>query len=137
MIRPILVTASLFLAATSCGPIPQRLAEAPPLTRSVVCKVAGQETWGRPSSTPQAWITMNNDGGWCWMDSSEFEFGRQIGPFLKVTMQPSYGALQIAPTEKSTRVAYRPNPGFVGNDRFQTNDETINIKVDYLVTVTK
>jgi hypothetical protein len=107
------------------------------MTRSQTCVVNGQNTWGRPSSTPQAWIRMNNDGGWCWMESSEFVFGRQVGPFLRITVPASYGQTQIATTESNTRVAYRPNPGFVGEDRFQTVDETLNIVVDYNVMVTR
>ncbi len=137
MSKPMLAILALPLAAMACGPLPQPLASQPSLPQSATCKVGGQDTWGRPSSTPQASIQMNNDGGWCWMESSEYLRGRQAGPFLRVTVQPTYGQVRIATTADNTRVAYRPNPGFVGEDAFQTVDETINIKVDYRVMITK
>ncbi|MGE0418529.1 MAG: hypothetical protein AB7O80_17145 [Acetobacteraceae bacterium] len=137
MIRPLLTILALTLVAGACTPLPQPLAVQPAMTRSQTCQVNSESTWGRPSSTPQAWMQMNNDGNWCWMESQEYVFGEPVGPFLRVTTQPTYGQVQIATTKSQTRVAYRPNPGFVGNDRFRTVDETLNIVVDYNVMVTK
>ena len=86
MFRPMLTILALPVAAVACGPLPQPLATQPSMAQSATCKVDGQNTWGRPSSTPLASMQMNNDGGWCWMESSEYLRGRQVGPFLRVTV---------------------------------------------------
>lgn len=80
---------------------------------------------------------MNNDGGWCWMMSSEMGRGMPYGPFLRVTQAPVNGMVDIAVTEKETRVAYQPKPGFVGTDSFRTVSEELNYQVNYTVTVNR
>jgi hypothetical protein len=131
---PLLATL-LFLAA--CSDLPKRETTAPPLTRSAACAVGGEDTTGRPYQTPVATIAMNNDGGWCWMTSSETQWGRVYGPFLRVTQEPQNGTLRINTLETGTRVAYRPNPGFAGTDTFQTISRELNYQVNYEVTVTR
>lgn len=123
------------LALAGCDAIPRPLKEPPPIARSSACEVAGENTVGRPAHIPNATITMNNDGNWCWMNSTESWRGRVYGPFLAVTRPPQYGTLQIDVIEGFTRVAYRPNPGFVGTDAFQTRSEETNAEVNYRVSV--
>ena len=132
-----LVCLIALLTLDGCADLPKRLAEAPPLVRSAQCQVAGEMTVGRPSAPPEGTMRMNNDGGWCWMMNSATAGGNQYGPFLKVTVPPSYGELAIAVLETQTRLAYKPQPGFTGEDAFQTVVEPANFKVDYRVTVTR
>lgn len=131
------LSAAVILSLAACGEIPRPLKEAPPLTQSATCQVGGENVVGRPDRTPVATILMNNDGGWCWMMSSENHWGTPYGPWLRVTRQPEYGTLQIDVLESQTRVAYRPNPGFVGTDGFQTISRELNYEVNYRATVTK
>lgn len=136
LLRFLPLTAAM-LGLAACGNLPPRLASFPDMAQSASCQVASDYTWGRPSEAIPATITMNNDGGWCWMMSSAYERGNQYGPDLKVTEQPSYGQVNIAVGEKQTRVAYKPNPGFTGTDQFRSVDETMNMPVVYTVTVTQ
>jgi len=133
----LLPAAAAVLALTACDGIPQRLAEAPPLNGSTLCQAGSQQVVGRAAQTPVATMVMNNDGGWCWMMSTETDRGFAYGPFLRVTRQPEFGTLEIAVLKTQTRVAYRPNPGFVGTDGFQTVSQELNYQVNYLLTVTK
>ena len=126
---------AIALLASGCGGIERPAETAPPLSRSAVCSVASQDVQGRPSSTPVATITMNNDRGWCWMMSVMTVRGDVMGPWLRVTQQPRNGEISIVVLRAETRVAYRPNPGFIGTDAFATVDETRNIPVSYEVTV--
>lgn len=107
------------------------------MARSRLCVVHSEAVFGRADRTPVATITMNNDGAWCWMDSTETWRGRVYGPWLTVTQPPRSGTLQIDVIEGFTRVAYRPNPGFVGNDAFQTRSQALNYDVDYQVDVSR
>ncbi len=125
------------LSLGACADMPHRLTQAPPLTRSALCEVGGDMTVGRPSAPPEGSMRMNNDGGWCWMMNSATAGGNQYGPFLKVTVPPNYGELAIAVLETQTRLAYKPKPGFIGEDAFQTVVEPANFKVDYRVMVTR
>jgi len=134
-VRFVLPVIGMSVGLAGCGAVPQPLKEAPPLTRSASCQVGDQGIAGRASSTPQEAIVMNNDGGWCWVFNSGVMWGRQYGPWLKLTVPPGYGEVAIAVTEDQTRVAYRPKPGFVGEDMFQTVDETTNFRAAYRVTV--
>lgn len=137
-IRPAPSTALLaVLSVAACADVPPRLKEAPPLTSSAACTVGGENVVGRAYRNPIATVVMNNDGGWCWMMSSESNRGMPYGPYLKVTRPPQYGTLQIDVLATQTRVAYRPNPGFVGTDGFETRSMEVGYEVDYRVTVTK
>lgn len=131
------VALAVMVLVAGCDGIPKALKEAPPMTRSLTCAVTGENVFGRPDHTPRSTITMNNDGNWCWMNSTESWRGRVYGPWLTVTRPPQYGTLQIDVTEGSTRVAYRPNPGFVGTDAFQTRSQELNYEVNYHVGVTR
>ncbi len=138
MIRsPSILTITALLGLAGCDGIPQAEKEAPALTRSASCQVGGDDVYGRPDRTPVATIAMNNDGGWCWMNSTESQWGRVYGPWLTVLRQPEFGTLKIDVTEANTRVAYRPNPGFVGTDTFKTRSRELNYDVEYRVVVTK
>ena len=123
------------LTLAGCAGLPQREKVAPPLARSALCEVGSQSVWGRAAQTPVATILMNNDGNWCWMNSTESQRGMSYGPFLTVLEQPKFGTLQINVTEADTRVAYRPNPGFTGSDTFRTRSQELNYDVNYQVTV--
>lgn len=136
--RPVLpIALCAVLSVAGCGDVPPRLKEAPPLTASTACAVGGENVVGRPYRSPVATIVMNNDGGWCWMMSSESERGLAYGPYLKLIRPPQYGTVQIDVLETQTRVAYRPNPGFTGTDGFETRSMEVGFEVDYRVTVNR
>ncbi|MGE0226143.1 MAG: hypothetical protein AB7F35_13940 [Acetobacteraceae bacterium] len=135
MFRVVLPLATAALCVSACDPGPDRVAEMPKLTRASTCQVGSVGIAGQASSTPQEPMTMTNDGGWCWAINSAMLWGRQYGPLLRLAIPPSYGEVAITATETETRIAYRPKPGFVGEDMFQTVDETTNFRASYVVTV--
>lgn len=135
--RGLAAGALAMLVLPGCEIVPHRPKELPALVRARVCEVGGEEVQGRPYRIPNATITMTNDAAWCWMDSTESWRGRVYGPYLTVTRPPQFGTLVTHVTEGFTRIAYRPNPGFVGTDAFQTRSQELNYEVNYHVSVTR
>ncbi len=63
--------------------------------------------------------------------------GRVFGAPMHVTRQPGHGTIEITVLEKGTRIAYRPNAAFVGEDEFSIINEMYNVDRPYKVTVVK
>jgi hypothetical protein len=86
---------------------------------------------------PEASIVTNNDGGWCQIHF-QFYWARQpIQAPLAVTTPPMHGDAMVGSVGDSLRIAYRPAPGFTGQDRFVvhlTAPEPWDIPVPVTVT---
>lgn len=110
-------------ATVSCA---EQHGAAPPrastdLRKSAVCSISSPQTNALSGdAAPLAIvITMkNNDGGWCW-HSRMTQIGSQLfGVKMHVVRQAHHGEVVVTVLERSTRIAYRPNPGFFGTDEF-------------------
>ena len=58
-------------------------------------------------------------------------------PSLRVTTPPANGQLDIVRGQDHSRIAYRPNPGFAGEDHFAVWDIEANFGQEFQVTVIK
>jgi hypothetical protein len=85
--------------------------------------------------SPPSTMTMGNDGGWCWIAVQVTAFGTPSASVLQMRRAPSHGQLLIGRVGERSRVAYRPEPGFVGNDSFTVVNLTFNLERVVNVTV--
>lgn len=85
--------------------------------------------------TQLALRTMNNDGGWCWMNWSYHGYDRSYGPSMSVTSPPLHGKLDIVRGKDTTRIAYKPDPGFFGEDHYALLQVEANVEQPFSVTV--
>ena len=95
--------------------------------------------FGNGNPTPPAGtINMNNDRGWCWAQFSFVSGNRYIVPPLQTTQPPQHGTLMTGGVNDRVRFAYRPFPGFVGNDMFVVHvlgpQHIVGITVSVIVT---
>lgn len=124
------------LCTLSCFALAQ---SAPPVSgpkRSRICKV-NEPFAAAGGITLTTVITMNNDGHPCWYIRHTTQSGRVFGAPMHVTRQPGHGTIEITVLEKGTRIAYRPNAAFVGEDEFSIINEMYNVDRPYKVTVVK
>jgi hypothetical protein len=84
-----------------------------------------------------ATIEMNNDGGWCAIYSSTFLAitSTTVATPLHIGQAPAHGQVMTTKMQQSTRVAYKPDPGFTGADKFSFVDETFGTVREVDVTV--
>jgi hypothetical protein len=75
-------------------------------------------------------MKMSNEGGWCCATRGSFQYVASY----QITKAPEYGQVVMGEVNKRTRVAYKPDAGFVGEDRFTLMDTTMNS--ERLLTVT-
>ena len=54
---------------------------------------------------------------------------------MHLTQQPAHGEVSIRPHQDSTDVYYKPDPGYVGPDKFAVLVEFYNINKPYNVVV--
>ena len=82
---------------------------------------------------------MSNDGGWCAYGLVSIVAGGGFTrtPSLRVTTPPANGQLNIVRGLDYSRVAYRPNSGFAGDDHFAVWDIEANFGQEFQVTVIK
>ena len=71
---------------------------------------------------PDARIAIGNDGGWC---SIQYQAQMPNGAFTvadaSVTIPPGHGEAMVGTLSGLLRIAYRPAPGFTGQDVFTVN----------------
>jgi hypothetical protein len=82
---------------------------------------------------------MNNDEGWCWINWTFNRSGGGISmaPSMAIVTPPANGQLDIVRGQAFTRIAYKPNSGFLGEDRFSLMQVEPNIEQPFGVTVVK
>ena len=103
--------------------------------------VANVARFGRIGGTvyqPSATIQMANDGGWCWAQIRFTWQGGAITPSLKLLQPQQHCQLMFGSVEQRVRLAYHPNPGFVGSDTFTVSaplpDQAWDVPVAVTVT---
>jgi hypothetical protein len=137
---------ALALASCNMGPQPGTSAanvEALPMARDCA---ASLPTFGRfyypgnPLGTympPNGSIRTSNDGGWCWT-KYVFYWGQQpIVPGMRVSVPPQHGEVRTGAIGTELRFAYRPVPGFTGEDYFEirlTSPDPWDVPVRVTVT---
>jgi len=128
-------TACLALAGCTAAPPPEPAAS---LTTSKVCAFHNSGFAYAGGSPPQPdIITMDNDGGWCGHLNVSVHGSLVFGEQMHVVHQPLHGQVAIAVESHGTRVLYRPNPDFTGDDSFSVRDATFNITLPYNVVVVR
>jgi len=60
-----------------------------------------------------------------------------MGMPQSVSKQPPHGTVAIKVFDDGTRIAYKPQEGYVGQDTFTTVNDSNNIERVWQVTVTK
>ena len=105
------------------------------LPKSKVCS-ADDGGWSPAGGAPTTGqITMSNDGGWCGDRLGITYSSAVFGGAMHLTQQPAHGEVSIRPHQDSTDVYYKPDPGYVGPDRFAVLVEFYNINKPYNVVV--
>src|ERR1700722_16449298 len=106
--------------------------------RSATCSVNSPQS-PQAASVPKATatITMNNDGGWCWYNSVATQSKTLLLVDAYVLSRPPvHGKVLLADSgKKSTRIAYKPDPGFTGTDTFEIHIMYLDHTRTYTVTV--
>ena len=83
---------------------------------------------------PDGRITMRNDGGWCSIRHQLVLNNTAVIGTFNLLQPPAHGQVVVGTLQGLARIAYRPEPGFVGNDEFSvrvTNPmrDTIPVRV--------
>ena len=110
------------------------------LIKSSNCVVRGNGvTDASPGGAkPTTRIRMKNDGGWCWA-----MFWAQLSPskWLQadeyiITSPAAHGNVVLTDAgNKHVRIAYQPEPGFVGTDHFVIHLKYLEVDSTYSVAV--
>jgi len=105
------------------------------LTRAAVCSASAYHVAAGDNAT----ITVGNNGGWCWADTSERSYWRVFSSsYVTVTNPPKHGHVLVGDlANRNIRVAYQPEPGFAGRDSFNVHYQGNDYDLTYLVTVSR
>lgn len=79
----------------------------------------GRDDTGLQYAAADGRIAMANDGGWCAIRHVFFRRERQETPELFIIQNPAHGAVTVGSVAGELRIAYRPAPGFTGQDAFE------------------
>jgi hypothetical protein len=88
-----------------------------------------------PEALPVRQRWLSNDGGWCWVGLYATLGGLLYAPDFRVIRPPAHGELLMGEVDKRTRVAYKPAPGFTGEDTFQIVDKTTASERVFTLTI--
>jgi hypothetical protein len=80
-------------------------------------------------------MTVGNDGGWCWFSLTATKGSLIYAPTYRVTRAPSHGELMMGEVDHRMRIAYKPVPGFAGEDTFDIANPVTNSERTVTVTV--
>jgi hypothetical protein len=88
-------------------------------------------------------MILNNDGGWCWDDLTvTYQYPANGSHFpmtshyVNVVDQPEHGHIIIQDLANyRIRIAYQPQAGFAGKDKFTVHYQVRETNVGYFVTV--
>lgn len=121
---------ALTILAAGCAslwPPEQNAAALAALTQAARCQAElpffGYYRYSRDEVTqymePDGRIVMGNDGGWCMIRYQlTMPNGGLSAGELEVTQPPMSGTVMVGTLDRLLRIAYRPNPGFTGQDAF-------------------
>ena len=103
------------------------------IKRSKICSVASTKTVGTSIGTSK--ITMNNDGGWCWLSLWATHGSTLYVATFRVSQPPAHGQLLMGAVNGRARVAYQPTSGFAGEDSYHLVDTMNGLERAVTVTV--
>jgi hypothetical protein len=105
------------------------------LTRATTCTASMYHV----TAGENASMAVTNDGGWCWADTYARSNWRTLAATSVAVTHPSrHGHVLVGDIEnQEVRVAYRPEPGFAGQDSFTIHYDTDDSENTFLITVSK
>jgi hypothetical protein len=121
---------SVLLALAGCQPPPgpgQNFAALQSLPTSRACVASlppfgywqySRERFDSYYVPPNATILVGDDGGWCQIRFEHWWGNQPIQAPLAVTAPPAHGEAMVGSVGTSLRIAYKPVPGFAGEDGF-------------------
>jgi hypothetical protein len=80
-------------------------------------------------------MTVGNDGDWCWFSISGTTGSLFYAPTYRITRAPAHGEVMMGEVNHRARIAYRPAPGFTGEDGFDIANRVTNSERSVTVTV--
>jgi hypothetical protein len=105
------------------------------LVRSTACEVSAYHVVAGAKAT----MTIQNDGGWCWLDTYERTNWHTLSAVsVAVTNPPRHGRVVVRDiANQEIRIAYQPEPGFGGQDGFSIRYESDGSDKGFVVAVLK
>jgi hypothetical protein len=105
------------------------------LVRANVCVASAYHVMAGTNAT----MSVQNDGGWCWIDTYERSNWRTLSAIsVAVTKPPRHGRGQVRDVDnQEIRIAYQPAPGFGGQDSFSIRYESEDSNKGFVVAVSK
>ncbi|HEY7579691.1 MAG TPA: hypothetical protein VH855_19035 [Acetobacteraceae bacterium] len=129
----LLVALALLSAASAVWAQPQAVTDLP---RATTCSAkSSMAVPGGNVGTSE--ITMSSDGGWCWINLWATQGSMQYAPKYRVAQPPAHGELAMGEVDKKARIAYRPVPGFVGQDTYTLMNTMSNSERRVTISVVK
>jgi hypothetical protein len=87
---------------------------------------------GPPTQTT---MRMSSSGGWCWIELWAVRGSLKYVPTYEVTHAPTNGAVLMGEVNQKARIAYKPMPGFAGDDSFVIAEAMTHNERPVIVTV--
>lgn len=105
------------------------------LVRAAICVASAYHVMAGTNAT----MSIQNDGGWCWVDTYERSNWRTLSAIsVAVTRPPRHGRVQVRDIDnQEIRIAYQPEPGFGGQDSFSIRYESDDSDKGFVVAVSK
>jgi hypothetical protein len=105
------------------------------LVRATVCVASAYHVMAGTDAT----MSVQNDGGWCWVDTYERANWRTLSAIsVAVTRPPRHGRVQVRDIDnQEIRIAYQPESGFGGQDSFSIRYDSEDSEKIFVVAVSK
>jgi|HubBroStandDraft_1064217.scaffolds.fasta_scaffold56414_4 hypothetical protein len=105
------------------------------LVGATACAVSAYHVMAGTNAT----MSVENDGGWCWVDTYERSTWRTLSASsVTVTHPPRHGRVLVRDIDnQEIRIAYQPEPGFGGQDSFSIRYESDDSDKGFVVAVSK
>ena len=105
------------------------------LVRAAVCVASAYHVMAGTNAT----MSVENDGGWCWVDTYERSTWRTLSASsVTVTHPPRHGRVLVRDIDnQEIRIAYQPESGFHGQDSFSIRYESDDSDKGFVVAVSK
>jgi hypothetical protein len=120
--------------ATSARPTSQ-IEPVDRLIRATLCAASSYHVMAGTNAT----MSIENDGGWCWVDTYVRSDWRALSATsVVVTNPPRHGRVLVGDIDnQEVRIAYRPEPGFGGQDNFSVRYQSNDSDKGFVVVVSK
>lgn len=82
-------------------------------------------------------IRVSSEGGWCWINLAATQGSFQYIPTFRVSQAPTHGEILMGPVGNRARVAYRPVPGFTGDNSYTIIDTMNNAERQVTITAVR